>query len=80
MLLETNLFEKLDVKLNSAGDGLANAVVAVKHGEKTNPWQVDGITGATISSVAVSKILNDSGTFWLPRVRKNLDAFQGGSR
>lgn len=73
-------FEKLDVKLSAAGDGLANTVVAVKHGEKTHPWQVDGITGATISSVAVSKIFAESASFWLPRIRKNLDAFQGGSR
>ncbi len=71
-------FESLDVKLNADGAGLANAVVAVKHGEKTQLWQVDGITGATISSVAISKLLDESAGFWLPRIRKHLVAFEGG--
>ena len=71
-------FVALDLRLNAEANGLANAVVAVKHGQKTDPWQVDGISGATISSVAVSKIINDSAELWLPRIAKNLDAFQGG--
>jgi electron transport complex protein RnfG len=71
-------FEALDVSLNAEGAGLANAIVAVKHGQKTEPWQVDGITGATISSVAIAEILDDSANFWLPRIRKNLHVFQGG--
>lgn len=71
-------FERLDARLDPQAAALANATVAVKNGQKTEPWQVDGITGATISSVAVSKILNDSAGFWLPRIRKNLTSFGGG--
>jgi electron transport complex protein RnfG len=57
---------------------LVNAVVAVKRGEKTQPWQVDGITGATISSVAVADIVRNSASFWLPRIQGNLDVFKRG--
>ena len=71
-------FDALDLSLAASGDELANAVVAVKQGEKTDAWQVDGITGATISSVAVANILNESAGVWLPRIRRNLDAFEGG--
>ena len=36
-------FAALDVKLNAELSALANEVKAVKHGSKTNPWQVDAI-------------------------------------
>ena len=36
------------------------------HGDKAN--QVDAITGATISSRAVVKILNQTNTVWRPRI------------
>ena len=72
-------FDALDVKLNAAGDALVNAVVAVKRGEKTQPWQVDGITGATISSVAVADIVRNSASFWLPRIQGNLHVFERGT-
>jgi electron transport complex protein RnfG len=61
-------FQALSAALNSAGDSLANPIVAVKHGEKTDAWQIDGITGATISSVAVAKALDDSASTWAPRI------------
>ncbi|MDH3626675.1 MAG: FMN-binding protein [Acidobacteriota bacterium] len=41
-------------------------IVAVKKGAKSDPNQVDCITGATISSEAVVQILNDSSRRWLP--------------
>jgi electron transport complex protein RnfG len=40
-------------------------IVVVKKGEKTQDNQVDAITGATISSKAVVKILNTSNGRWL---------------
>jgi len=42
------------------------SVVAVKKGKKVNPNEVDSITGATISSEAVVKILNESSHQWAP--------------
>jgi electron transport complex protein RnfG len=57
---------------------LANSIVPVKRGDKTHPWEVDGITGATISSVAIAEILNRSAQYWVPRIRRNLGDLQGG--
>jgi electron transport complex protein RnfG len=70
-------FERLDVSLADDLSKLANPIVPVKHGEKTHPWEVDGITGATISSVAIADILNRSAQYWTPRIRNNLGAFRG---
>ncbi|MGB5350984.1 MAG: FMN-binding protein [Polyangiales bacterium] len=70
-------FKSLDVTVREDGSGLAHPLVPVKHGEKTNPWEVDGITGATISSVAVADLLNRSAEYWVPRIRSNLSDFQG---
>jgi len=53
-------FEALDAKLNDAGDALAHKIVAVKAGKKQSAWEVDAISGATISSVAVAKALDRS--------------------
>jgi electron transport complex protein RnfG len=71
-------FEALDVSLRDDPSELANPIVPVKHGEKTHPWEVDGITGATISSVAIAKILNQSAQYWVPRIQSHLGDFQGG--
>ena len=49
-------FEALDVALTEDGQGLRNVIEPVKHGAKEHPWQIDGITGATISSKAIAKI------------------------
>ena len=64
-------FESLDARLNAAGDALANPIVTVKQGEKTEPWQIDGITGATITSDAIGNILNDSANAWVPMLERD---------
>lgn len=43
-------------------------IVAVKKGTKTQPNQVDAITGATISSKAVVRIINEANRRWLERL------------
>lgn len=68
-------FEALDARLNAAGDGLANAITPVKQGDKTQAWEVDGITGATITSFAIGNILNDSAARWVPALEKSRPAF-----
>jgi len=69
-------FEALDVSLNDRGDALENPIVTVKQGEKTDPWQIDGITGATITSVAIGNLLNDSAKVWIPILEKDAAAIQ----
>jgi electron transport complex protein RnfG len=71
-------FEALDVRLAPDGGGLAHPVRTVKHGAKTQPWEIDAITGATVTSKAVGKAINDSAQALLPRVVPHLEKI--GSR
>ncbi len=76
-------FARLDASLSADGSGLAHAIVAVKQGTKQHPWEVDGITGATISSEAIAAILDQSAGTWVPRVQRRLadfESFEGGTR
>ena len=52
---------------------LAHAIRTVKHGSKANPWEVDAISGATITSRAVGKAINDAAQALLPRIAPQLD-------
>ena len=61
-------FTRLDVSLNPQGDALAHPLEFVKPGQKRAAWQIDGITGATISSRAIAAMLRDSTTEWIPRL------------
>jgi len=72
-------FEALDARLDSTGSGLAHAIVSVKHGSKTEPWQIDAISGATISSKAVARMLNDSAQQVLPQVSGQLEQLHRSS-
>ncbi len=65
-------FERLDASLAPDGNSLRNPIVTVKQGEKTEPWQLDGITGATITSEAIGTILNGSANDWVPALERNL--------
>jgi len=64
-------FEALDVRLDDSGTKLAHPVKTVKQGEKTEPWQVDGITGATITSTAIGDLLNASASLWIPVLERD---------
>ncbi|TQV86144.1 FMN-binding protein [Exilibacterium tricleocarpae] len=68
-------FSQLDVSLTAEGSAIKNAIVAVKPGQKTEPWEIDGITGATISSKAVAGILRASTRRWIPLVQRHLQVF-----
>jgi electron transport complex protein RnfG len=70
-------FERLDARLAPDGSQLSNPIATVKQGEKTEPWQIDGITGATITSEAIGSILNQSADAWVPVLRRDVSAFLG---
>ncbi len=70
-------FAALDVRLD--GGAPAHPVSLAKHGEKHNAWEVEAITGATISSRAVTRIIRESTAHCLPIVRRNLDALRKGN-
>jgi electron transport complex protein RnfG len=69
-------FEALDARLDAAGSGLANEIISVKSGTKSEPWQIDAISGATISSKAVARMLNDSAQQALPVIARHLETLQ----
>jgi len=43
-------------------------IIAVKKGTKSNPNEIDAITGATISSKAVVRIINEAHTAWVAQL------------
>ncbi len=71
-------FEALDVSLSADMKSLAHAIKTVKHGSKQNPWEIDAIAGATVTSKAVGKGINESAKKLLPLLVPHLDKLQGG--
>lgn len=55
---------------------LAHEIRTVKHGSKTQPWEIDAIAGATITSRAVGKAINDAAQALVPRLVPHLDALK----
>lgn len=60
-------FDALDVRLDDGG------IALIKQVGKTNPWEIDAISGATISSQAITDILNASNAAILPVIEANLE-------
>lgn len=69
-------FRRLDVSLTDDGSDVAHPIEPVKPGQKEHPWQVDAITGATISSHAIADILKRSTSYWIPRIHRRLGDFR----
>lgn len=69
-------FEALDVSLSDDLKSVNNIVTPVKFGAKENPWEVDGITGATISSRAIGNIIGKSSEIWVPLIYQNREVFK----
>ncbi len=69
-------FEQLDASLNADGSDLANDILTVKHGSKRHAWEIDAISGATISSKAVGKALNQSAKRILPLLAPHLESLR----
>jgi electron transport complex protein RnfG len=69
-------FKALDAAVNADGSAMKNTIVPVKNGKKQNAWEVDGITGATISSRAIGNIIGSGSEFWIPKIYKSKDKFE----
>jgi len=65
-------FKNLEAKL-------LHAITVVKHGTKKNPWEIDAISGATVSSRAVGRMLQKSVQAVVPVISKNLDRIERGT-
>jgi Na+-translocating ferredoxin:NAD+ oxidoreductase subunit G len=72
-------FVELDVSLSPEGI-IMNPVVPVKSGSKENLWEVDGITGATISSRAIANIIDKSSREIVPVIFNNVETFKERER
>lgn len=53
-------------------------ITTVKHGAKKNPWEIDAISGATISSRAVGRMLEKGVQSTAPVIARNLDRIKRG--
>ncbi len=69
-------FTAMDVTLTASLDALVNTVVTVKQGTKQNSWEIDGITGATISSRAIGSLLQKSTDEWMPIIYEHQEVFK----
>jgi len=73
-------FAALDVRLNADGSALANRIVTVKHGTKREAWQIDAISGATVTSKAIGRALDQSAQRVVPRVHRHLAELEKGGQ
>lgn len=59
-------FQCLEARVNEDGSAMRNEIITVKNGKKTQPWEIEGISGATVTSTAVGKALRESTNKMLP--------------
>lgn len=72
-------FVALDAGLSDDLKSLAHAIKVVKHGSKQNAWEIDAIAGATVTSKAVGKGINESAQKLLPLLVPHVATLQGGT-
>jgi len=65
-------FNCLSAKVNKEQMGLLHVIKTMRHGTKQNPWEIDAISGSTITSNAIGRMLNQSGQKLHPLIEKNL--------
>ncbi|MBK1645994.1 FMN-binding protein [Thiocapsa imhoffii] len=63
-------FDALDARLDPDGRALLNPITLVAQGTKTDPWQIDGISGSTISAQAMARALNEAAQRFLPIIQR----------
>ena len=73
-------FEALDARVNGDGTVLANRIVTVKHGTKREAWQIDAISGSTVTSKAIGRGLDQSAQRLVPRIQRHLAELERGGR
>ena len=61
--------EGLDASLNEDGTGLKHGIRTVDPGEREDPGDIDGITGATVSAEAIGDMLHRSADERLPQLQ-----------
>ena len=64
--LGDKIFKDKDFQTNFTSLSVEPEILAVKKGARKNPYEVETITGATISSKAIIRMLNNSMNEWKP--------------
>jgi electron transport complex protein RnfG len=70
--LGDKIFKDADFQTNFSALKVSPEIEAVKKGEKKTENQVEAISGATISSKAIVRLLNNSMAQWKPRIENYL--------
>jgi H+/Na+-translocating ferredoxin:NAD+ oxidoreductase subunit G len=71
--LGDKIFKDVDFQTNFTALAVEPDIAPVKKGEKQNPNEVETITGATISSKAVIRLLNKTMVIWKDAIDKYLE-------
>lgn len=66
----------LDVSIDSNSSKPVKPITVVKAGSKSSAWEIDGITGATISSKAVARMINSAAESIFPAIREHAAQFR----
>lgn len=64
-------FKCLNAALDEEGRAIAHPIVTVKHGAKSEAWEIDGISGATVTSNAIGTALRESTASMLPLLARH---------
>lgn len=67
-------FQCLDASLSQNNQTVANPIITVKNGQKSNPWEIDGISGATVTSTAIGNALRESTMHMIPLIAKHANS------
>lgn len=71
-------FKCLDAEVNVTQSGLTHKIITVRHGSKQHDWEIDAISGSTITSNAIGRMLNASAKTIHPVIAKNLYLLKQG--
>ncbi|MDH3197030.1 MAG: FMN-binding protein [Candidatus Krumholzibacteria bacterium] len=71
-------FAALDIGLSADAAEWDHEIELVKKGQKSEAWQVEAITGATISSRAIAAILRESTARTAPAITRGLPTLEEG--
>jgi electron transport complex protein RnfG len=71
--LGDKIFKDADFQANFTSLAIEPEIIPVKKGEKSMPNEVEAITGATISSKAVVKLLNNTMAIWQEAIDKYIN-------
>lgn len=75
--LGDKIFKDARFKTNFEALAVLPEIVSVKFGEKSNPYEVEAITGATISSKAVTRLLQKGIAEWREPIRRFIQTIEG---